>query len=134
MATYTLFALLIGSAQSFSPSAKRPLARHHHQPSSTSMMHQSAKPNELFDSPGWEAIKQELDQVPIFAIANGDGDPIKYSIEKGDTSFEVPLFYTHVSDALIELEKAKENAPLPGMDINPYPLGGIFEMWAKDTA
>ena len=73
--------------------------------------------------------------MPIFAVANEQGQPIKYKIEKKDASFEVPLFYTHVDDALMELEKAKENTPMPaGMDINPYPLGGIFEMWAKDTA
>ena len=67
-----------------------------------------------------------MDQVPIFAVANEEGSPIKYEISKKGDSFQVPLFYTHVSDALIELEKAKENTPLPGMDINPYPLGGIF--------
>eukprot|EP00571_Detonula_confervacea_P016617 CAMPEP_0172310584 /NCGR_PEP_ID=MMETSP1058-20130122/11881_1 /TAXON_ID=83371 /ORGANISM="Detonula confervacea, Strain CCMP 353" /LENGTH=253 /DNA_ID=CAMNT_0013023433 /DNA_START=106 /DNA_END=867 /DNA_ORIENTATION=+ len=127
----TLFALTIGAVQSFL-SAPGPLARH--QPSSTSLM-ESSKPNELFDSPGWEAIRQELDQVPVFAVASAEGQPVKYRIEKKDEeSFEVPLFYTHISDALVELEKAKENTPLPGMDINPYPLGGIFEMWANDSA
>ncbi len=95
---------------------------------------QSSKPNELFESPGWEAIKRELDQVPVFSIANAEGQPIKYRIEKSDASFDVPLFYTHVSDALTELEKTKENTSLSGMDISPYPLGGIFEMWARDTA
>ena len=131
-----LLALMIGSAQSFLPTHHhQPLARSQLQlPSSTSSLKQSTAPNEIFDSPGWEAIKQELDQVPIFAVANAEGQPIKYRIEKKGTSFEVPLFYTHVSDALAELDKAKENTPLPGMDINPYPLGGIFEMWAKDSA
>lgn len=94
--------------------------------SSSSLQLSSKTPNELFDSPGWESIKKELDQVPIFAVANEEGSPIKYEISKKGDSFQVPLFYTHVSDALIELEKAKENTPLPGMDINPYPLGGIF--------
>ena len=98
------------------------------------MAEKSISPNELFDSPGWGSIKAELDQVPIFAVANEKGHPIKYSIEKKDEKFEVPLFFTHVSDALAELDKAKENTPLPGMDINPYPLGDIFEMWAKDSA
>ena len=93
---------------------------------SSSSLQSSKTPNELFDSPGWESIKKELDQVPIFAVANEEGSPIKYEISKKGESFQVPLFYTHVSDALIELEKAKENTPLPGMDINPYPLGGIF--------
>ena len=140
MTSYISFALTVGTAHCFLP-ARGLLARPRHPSSSSTTSHsspvvQSSKtPNELFDSPGWDAIKRELDQIPVFSIANAEGQPIKYRIEKtGDASFEVPLFYTHVSDALAELEKAKENTPLPGMDINPYPLGGIFEMWARDTA
>ena len=141
-----LFALLFRSAQSFSPSLGRTIAQHHRSSysyysvktssssSSLLMAEKSMSPNELFDSPGWGSIKAELDQVPIFSVANEKGQPIKYSIEKKDEKFEVALFFTHVSDALAELEKAKENTPLPGMDINPYPLGDIFEMWAKDSA
>lgn len=130
MASCTVFGLTARTAQSFLP-AIGDLSR---RPPLTSNPMQSSKPNELFDSPGWEAIKRELDQVPVFSIANAEGQPIKYRIEKSDALFDVPLFYTHVSDALAELEKAKENTPLSGMDISPYPLGGIFEMWARDTA
>ena len=122
---------MIGSAQSFL-SVHGPFAIRH-QPASS--LQSSIQPNELFDSPGWGAIEQELDQVPVFAVANADGQPIKYLIERKDNSFEIPFFYTHVEDALQELEKAKENSPnLKGMDINPYPLGGIFRMWATDAA
>lgn len=133
MEPYGLCALLLmlGSVQSFLPDKVRHASR---RPSPSLSLKQSSKSNELFDSPGWKSIKQELDQVPMFSVANAEGQPIKYRIEKKDESFEVPLFYTHVSDALAELEKAKKNSPLPGMDINPYPLGDIFEMWAKDSA
>ena len=116
------FILSIDSVQSF----MLPLTIQYSSKTSSSSLQSSKTPNELFDSPGWESIKKELDQVPIFAVANEEGSPIKYEISKKGESFQVPLFYTHVSDALIELEKAKENTPLPGMDINPYPLGGIF--------
>ena len=112
----------IDSVQSF----MFPLTIQYSSKTSSSSLQSSKTPNELFDSPGWESIKKELDQVPIFAVANEEGSPIKYEISKKGDSFQVPLFYTHVSDALVELEKAKENTPLPGMDINPYPLGGIF--------
>ena len=129
---YLAFTLMMvfGYSQSFSPT-KFLHARHTTMQQTAS----SKQPNELFDSPGWAKIKEELDQVPVFSIANGDGLPIKYTINKDDTSFEIPLFYTHVSDALIELEKAMENKPLQtGMDISPYPLGDIFELWANDAA
>lgn len=129
---YTLCAIMLGYAQSFSLS--KALLMHHRPLPPSPLLQLSSKPNELFDSAGWESIKLELDQVPVFSVANAEGQPIKYRIEKKDETFEVPLFYTHVSDALAELDKAKANAPLPGMDINPYPLGDIFEMWAKDSA
>ena len=129
---YLAFTLMMvfGYSQPFSPT-KLLHARHTTMQQTAS----SKQPNELFDSPGWAKIKEELDQVPVFSIANGDGLPIKYTINKDDTSFEIPLFYTHVSDALLELEKAMENKPLQtGMDISPYPLGDIFELWANDAA
>lgn len=65
----------------------------------------------------------ELDQVPIFAVSNVEGQPLKYSIQlsrtkgDGDDTFEVPLFFTHVEDALKELENARKSNPLPGMDM-----------------
>ena len=93
-------------------------------PRKTSKMMALKSKNELFDSPGWEAIREELDQVPIFAVANAEGQPLKYSIETskkkdddGDNKFEVPLFYTHVEDALKELDNARTSNPLPGMDM-----------------
>lgn len=108
----------------------------------TSSSVRAAPNNDLFQSPGWESIRKELDQVPVFACANAEGQPLKYRVDmksknddaSGETSFEVPLFYTHVEDALKELEEAKKNTPMTGMDINPYPLGGIFELWATDRA
>lgn len=96
--------------------------------------------SDLFESPGWGAIRKELDQVPVFACANAEGQPLKYKVELGKkgedrkTSFEVPLFYTHVEDALVELENARKNTPLPGMDIAPYQLGTIFQLWASNQA
>ena len=98
--------------------------------------------NELFDSPGWEFVRKDLDQVPVFACANAQGQPLKYRMEltnklrkeSSDEAFEVPLFYTHVDDALAELIEARKNTPLLGIDINPYPLGQIFQLWAADKA
>ena len=105
------FALIAPLTQAFVP------------PPSTSSTTALQSTNELFDSPGWGAIRDELDQVPIFAVANAEGQPLKYSVQlakkndDGEDMFEVPLFYTHVEDALKELEIAKENTPLPGMDM-----------------
>lgn len=95
----------------------------------------SQNPNDIFETQGWRvSIKKELDQVPVFAVANEEGRPIKNTMESRGTSFKVPVFYTHVEDAMKELDKAKEINPQPGMDINPYPLGDIFKMWATNEA
>lgn len=126
--------MVIGTAESFLL-IKGPIAVRRQPPASQTQSWMTMRPNELFNSTGWGAIERELDQVPIFSVANAEGQPLKYRIEKGGSSFEVPVFYTHVEDALQELEKAKENTPtLKGLDINPYPLGGIFRMWAEDAA
>mmetsp|Transcript_5281 Transcript_5281/g.11570 ORF Transcript_5281/g.11570 Transcript_5281/m.11570 type:complete len:264 (+) Transcript_5281:140-931(+) len=108
--------------------------------SSTAILESANEKNVLFDTPGWQSIKKDLDQVPVFACANAEGQPMKYRIDlakktgEEESVFDVPLFYTHVDDALAELKKARESADIPGMDINPYPLGEIFQMWATDKA
>ena len=108
------FALMTRFTHAFLPVAHK----------TSKMMALKANNNELFDSPGWEAIREELDQVPIFAVANAEGQPLKYSIETSkkeeddkENKFEVPLFYTHVEDALKELDNARKSNPLPGMDM-----------------
>merc|ERR1719203_754404 len=105
---WTLCALtLIGPPGAFLPApAGTRAARHPPRPSPSrsppSLGMATTTPNDLFGSPGWADIERELDEVPIFAVANEAGQPIKYRIEKMGDAFEVPLFYTHVEDALRE--------------------------------
>jgi hypothetical protein len=105
-----------------------------------SHLHLSSKPNELFDSQGWEAIREELDQVPVFACANEDGKPMKYSVELGTKgsdekkTYEVPLFYTHVDDAIAERDNARKATPQLDIEVCPYQLGTIFQLWASNEA
>jgi len=82
--------------------------------------------NELFASDGWGPICAELDQLPIFTVANAEGQPMVYQIELKGETFQVPFFYTDVDDALKELAAAKENTKLGGMDIIPFSLGKAF--------
>eukprot|EP00526_Cylindrotheca_closterium_P017935 CAMPEP_0113630164 /NCGR_PEP_ID=MMETSP0017_2-20120614/15668_1 /TAXON_ID=2856 /ORGANISM="Cylindrotheca closterium" /LENGTH=303 /DNA_ID=CAMNT_0000540609 /DNA_START=50 /DNA_END=961 /DNA_ORIENTATION=+ /assembly_acc=CAM_ASM_000147 len=107
---------------------------------------------ELFESESWKIIKKDLDQVPIFCVANKEGKPVAYSItvkktkEGSDTdkedeepiTFQVPFFYTDVEDAKTELKKAKETTAnkdvADEMDLIPFPLGSAFQMWSKDQA
>ena len=65
---------------------------------------------------------------------------MKYGVELGKKGseekqkFEVPLFYTHVEDAIAEMENAREASPGLDIDLCPYQLGTVFELWAKNEA
>ena len=108
--------------------------------SASTTLLQSTNPNQLFNSPGWELICEELDQVPVFACANAAGNPMKYGVELGKKdsdekqTYEVPLFYTHVEDALAERDNARKTTPDLDVDICPYQLGMVFQLWASNEA
>ena len=84
--------------------------------------------NELFASDGWEPICADLDQLPIFTVANEKGQPMAYEVIRKGETLRVPFFYTDIDDALNELKSARETIQLPGMDLVPYPLGKAFGM------
>jgi hypothetical protein len=94
---------------------------------------------ELFQMDGWGAIQNDLDRVPIFTVATPEGNPLAYqvSINAADDAAEpytVPFFYCDVGDALQELEGAKNNTSVEGLDILPFPLGKAFQLWCQDEA
>lgn len=121
----------VGSVQCFvlNPSSRR-----------ASSLSLSSNPNEIFNSPSWGSIREELDAVPVFACANQDGKPMKYGVELGKKGsdekqkFEVPLFYTHAEDAIAERDNAREASPALDIDIFPYQLGTVFQLWSNNEA
>ncbi len=84
----------------------------------------------LFESKGWPQIKKDMNTVPVFCCANGEGQPLKYQVNE----YELAFFYCHVPDAKRELAKAREETSIPGLDIVPYPLGEVFEMVSENQA
>ena len=95
---------------------------------------QASAADDLFASEGWGPIQQDLDQVPVFTVATQEGNPLAYTVQMGDNKFNVPCFYCDVEAAKTELEEAKDNGGLEGLDLIPFPLGKAFQMWAKDEA
>lgn len=90
---------------------------------------------DLFEMEGWEAIQSDLDRVPIFTVATPEGNPLAYQVTiNTDQPYTVPFFYCDVGDALRELEGAKNNTTMEGLDIVPFPLGKAFQLWCKDEA
>ena len=86
---------------------------------------------ELISMPDvWGPIKAELDHVPVFSTANSQGQPLSYTV--GSSS--VGLFFCDIDAAKAELEKAKTETKMEGLQILPFPLGEIFEMGGKKMA
>jgi hypothetical protein len=91
--------------------------------------------DDLFASEAWEPIQKDLDRVPVFTVATEEGNPLAYKIETQEgKSLSVPCFYCDIAAALVELEGARDNTDMKGLDILPFPLGQAFQMWSKDEA
>lgn len=86
--------------------------------------------SELFASAGWPTIKKDLDECPVFTVANKKGQPLQYSV--GGKA--MPFFFTDLDAAKEELEKACADSTISDMegmddiDIIPFPLGDAFVM------
>jgi hypothetical protein len=93
-----------------------------------------ADSTDLFKSEGWKPIEADLNKLPVFTVANQEGKPLAYTVETTDNSYTTPFFYVDIDDALEELQKAKDNTGLEGLDLVPYPMGQAFQLWASDQA
>jgi hypothetical protein len=95
----------------------------------------SASINDIFTSDSWAPIQKDLDEVPVFTVATQEGNPLAYEVQAEDeTSHTLPFFYCDVAEALAELEGARNNTGMEGLDILPFPLGQAFQLWATDEA
>lgn len=95
--------------------------------------------NDLFTSEAWIPILEDLDRVPIFAVANPQGYPLAYKVETSKGTFEVPTFFCDIDAARQELshlrdEINKKGDAAEGIDLIPFPLGKAFELWGQDQA
>jgi hypothetical protein len=95
-----------------------------------------ASSSDMFASDAWTPIKKDLDEVPVFTVATQEGNPLAYEVQvlEDETSRTLPFFYCDVAEALAELEGARNNTDMEGLDILPFPLGQAFQLWATDEA
>jgi hypothetical protein len=90
---------------------------------------------DLFASEGWQPIKEDLNQLPVFTVATKEGNPLAYEIETKGKTFSVPCFFCDIEEARKELEDTKQKSgSMERIDLVPFPLGQAFELWAKDEA
>jgi len=85
---------------------------------------------DLFKSEGWKSIQKELSPVPVWAVANADGQPIQCEVNSVMTA----LFFVEVADAQAELAKAKAEVDAVPLDLVPFPLSEAFMWWCEDKA
>lgn len=93
-----------------------------------------AAPDSLEDlidiSDQWDPIKNDLNMVPAFACTNDQGQPLQYDVGTGPLAF----FFLDIDAAKDELQKAKDDTKMEGLNLVPFPLGEVFEMAAKKLA
>lgn len=116
------FTALTGSQTRHGTNALRHLS------SSSSSASEDASNAALFSSAGWPAIKKDLDELPVFTVANKKGQPLQYSVGGSP----MPFFFVDLDAAREELLKAKADSTISdmkgmeGIDIIPFPLGDAF--------
>ena len=91
-------------------------------------------PEQMFASEGWQPIKAELDSLPIFCVANEQGQPLQYRVNDETT---MPFFYCDAGAAQDELTKARAETQedvAAKLGIIPFPLGQAFELMAQNRA
>lgn len=83
---------------------------------------------DLFNSEGWKGIQKELAPVPVWAVANAEGQPMKCELNGVTTA----LFFVDVADAQEELKEAQAAVPDLPLDLVPFPLSEAFQWWCED--
>jgi len=86
---------------------------------------------DLLSGPGWQALKTELDRLPVFTVANERGQPLEFEIDGRDKQ---AVFYADVRAAQIELAKAQDAFPDLGCDLIPVGLGSAYALSCEGKA
>ena len=90
-----------------------------------------AKPKDpIVSAAGWPRVKALLDRLPVFTVANEQGQPLQYEAD----GKPLALLYADVDAAKSELKSAKEEHPTLGLDIVPMGLGEAFQLHRKGDA
>ena len=76
-------------------------------------------------------MQEDLDKLPVFTVANGEGQPLQYEVN----SQPMAIFYADVEAAKKELANAKSaNPDLEGVDLIPVGLGSAYKLSCEKKA
>jgi hypothetical protein len=89
-----------------------------------------SKVQKAIASSSWQALSAELDRLPVFTVANQEGQPLQYEIDGSPTA----LFYADVEAAKKELTSAREMFPELNCDLIPVGVGSAFKLQEEGKA
>ena len=81
-------------------------------------------------SAGWPALKEALDKLPVFTVANEEGKPLEYEVDGKQSA----IFYADVEAAKNELKAAQGQYPDLNCDLIPVGLGTAFPLTCEGKA
>ena len=127
-----LLLVLLGSARLSSP--PRPSL----QPAAAARRH--AAPPRLQAASGpcesekWPALQGVLDELPVFTVANGEGQPLQYQTQGSKGERQLAIFYTDVKAAEEQFYTARNQFPDLGCDIVSVGLGFAYKLTSEGKA
>lgn len=78
----------------------------------------------------WPVLQKLLDEMPVFTVANAEGQPLQYQIGER----QVAVFYTDVAAGKREYESARDRYPDLGCDVITVGLGQAFRLSSEGKA
>ena len=83
-----------------------------------------------FEGAGWPQLQANLDKLPVFTVANQEGQPLQYEV--GEKPMAV--FYADVDAAKKELAQSIAQFPDLGCDLIPVGLGSAYKLTCEGKA
>ena len=83
-----------------------------------------------FEGAGWPQLQASLDKLPLFTVANQEGQPLQYEV--GEKPLAV--FYADVDAAKKELAQSLSQFPDLGCDLIPVSLGSAYKLTCEGKA
>ena len=81
----------------------------------------------ITDSSGWPPLQRMLDELPVFAVANEEGQPVQYTVD----GQQLALFYADVAEAAAT---AKDQFPELKCSLLPIGLGAAYLLSCEGRA
>ena len=92
----------------------------------------ATSPRMALEGDGWAQLQAALDKLPVFSVANPEGQPLQYQVGQQTLA----LFYADIDAAKAQLAAAQDQNPeqMKGCDLVPVGLGNAFKLSSDGKA